>query len=134
MKKIMIVACITLLGAMGAQAKGKKNNDHERKSAEERAKHKTEMLRDSLNLTADQEAKVLDINMEAEKKIDAAREANKDDKAKMREEIKAINMDRREKIKALLTPEQQEKLKKIKNDKHKDTKHGEHKKMQNQKK
>lgn len=130
MKKIMIVAFITLLGAMGAQAKGV---DHERKSAEERAKHKTEMLRDSLNLTADQETKILAINLEAEKKIDAAREANKADKGKMKEEIKAINMDRREKIKALLTPEQQEKLKKMKNTRDKDTKHGEHKKMQNQK-
>lgn len=122
----MIVACLTLLGAMTVQAQGK-HHKGEMKTPEQRAEHKTNMLKDSLNLTDDQAEKILAINLDAEKKMDEAREANKGDREKMKEAMMTINKERREKIKALLTDEQKEKLKKMKDDHQHNDKKGEHK-------
>ena len=80
---------------------GKKHSKHERGA---KMYEKTDELKSKLNLTAEQGAKVSEINQAAKEKIKAIKE---DAKAK----IKEVRVQRNEEIKALLTEEQKAKFK-----------------------
>jgi len=94
MKKLLVVCCILLGFAAVSRAQG----GGQRRSPEERAKQ----LQTALKLTDDQTAKITAIYQTMATKVDSIRNAGGDFSA-MRPLMQATN----DKIKALLTPDQQ---------------------------
>jgi len=82
----------------------------EKKTPEERAKMQTERMTEKLLLNPDQKAKVYEINLQIDKKNQAVHQ----DKSMLAETKKATmdsnNQTRKEMIKAVLTPEQNQKF------------------------
>ncbi len=76
---------------------------------EERAKRQTDRLKEELSLNADQEKQVLTLHLERAKKMEEARAAGGDG----REAFRASQEEYTKKLTAILTPEQQEKFKKM---------------------
>ncbi len=77
---------------------------------EERAKRQTDRLTEQLSLNADQEKQVLALNLERVKKMDEARAAGDNGG---RDAFRASQEEYSKKLAAILTPEQQEKFKKM---------------------
>jgi|GEM_PF-5117944 Spy/CpxP family protein refolding chaperone len=93
----------------------KAEGEKKRPDAETRAKKQTERMTNKLSLTEDQKAKVNTINIAKNKQVDAAFAAKKDEKDPVFvQERKRINKERYTEIRALLTPEQLEKLNQLK--------------------
>jgi periplasmic protein CpxP/Spy len=86
---------------------------HNMKTPEERAQHQTNKLDSLLMLSADQKAKVNAASLKRQNTIKAAFEKSKTatDKKVHHEEIKAARTTYRNELNAILTPEQQAKLK-----------------------
>ena len=82
-----------------------------------RANKQTEYLAQNLALTADQKEKIYAINLEKNKLVDAAKTAAGDNKDAFIKERKRINTERDLAVNALLTPEQQAKWQKAKQEK-----------------
>ena len=103
MKKNLLLICFLFFFSLAsAFAQSKPKN-----TAEQRATIYTNDLTKALVLTADQKSKVLEINIKANKAIDAA-EASKDSNKE-----KEAKKDRREGIKALLDAKQKAKFDKM---------------------
>jgi Spy/CpxP family protein refolding chaperone len=92
-----------------------KAHDHKKLSAEERAVKQTEWMTEKLDLTGEQQVKVKEVNVKYAEQMESQRKANKEGAKKSKEEIKAQIKSLREaknaELKAILTPEQLEKLK-----------------------
>jgi periplasmic protein CpxP/Spy len=140
MKKILFALCIACAFtpamaqnvAADAQKSGARKEARAKKSPEERAKHRTEVLKQKLNLTADQYTKVLAVNMEVMKRRQALKAQNpKPDKAAFKE----IGAYRRQQFAAILTPAQMKQLKAFQAEqrqKHKQRKGMKNRRFQNQ--
>jgi periplasmic protein CpxP/Spy len=76
---------------------------------EERAKTQTASLTESLKLTEDQQKQVYSLNLDRAKKMQEMRASQNGDRTQMRESMEKFNTD----LAKVLTPEQQEKYKKI---------------------
>lgn len=81
---------------------------HKHHDPNERATHLTERMAKELNLTDDQKAKVMTINLEAAKKNEALRSGGKD--TTKRGEHQKIEQERETKLKGVLTSEQFQKF------------------------
>ncbi len=111
MKIIATVAMVLFVGMTFAQEPTKTK---ERKTAEERAQHKTDKLEEHLGLDAAQKEKIYAINLEAAKQRDAKREMMKEDRKAKREEFKAEHAKIEAAIKEVLTDEQDAKYDQLK--------------------
>jgi len=93
--------------------KGEKANQ-EMKTPEARAQKSVDHLNKTVGLTDDQKPKIYDLALNRAKKVDAVREKYKGQqgsKETAKGEIIAIKKEYRQGVKAILTPEQMEKLK-----------------------
>ncbi|MFN8842129.1 MAG: hypothetical protein ACK5WV_00930 [Chryseotalea sp.] len=124
MKKIIVLAaCLfTVSTVIKAQEAPKKptteTNDSrkgkEKQTIEQRAQKSVEELNTEVTLTEDQKAKVLALATTRATNVDAVRakyKGQKENKEVAKTEIEAIRKEYRQNIKAILTPEQLEKLK-----------------------
>ncbi len=85
--------------------------DEMKKTPTERAEAGTKKLTDKVGLTADQQTKVRAIILERVTKSDEIRKKYVGNKEAAKSEVAIVHKDAREKIKAILTPEQLTKLK-----------------------
>lgn len=124
MKKIgiLLVAFLLVAGISYAQERGGGDRpsksmpqggprgDRPQMNPEEMVKRQTQRLVEELKLNKDQEAKVLAINKKYTEKrpFDFAkmRDASDEERAKMREEMMKIQVEKNKEIRAVLTPEQ----------------------------
>ena len=81
------------------------------KTPEERARHRTEKMAESLSLTQDQKDKVAALNLSTAQRNAAIRQDESMSKEKKREEFKANMQGHRAQLNQLLTAEQQAQLK-----------------------
>lgn len=107
MKKLILATALILIGVSSSFAQ--RERVRENSTPEERAQKQTEMMAEKLELSEDQKAQILAINMEYSKKRQEAMEARKaemdarrEQMMELREEMKAQD----EKISKVLTEEQ----------------------------
>lgn len=94
--------------------KGGQKGGHEKKTPEERAKKHVDELNSEVTLTEEQKPKINDFALDKVKKIDEIKAKYKgqpENKEIAKKEIEAVRKNFRENVKAVLTPEQVEKLK-----------------------
>jgi len=103
MKKLTIAMLLVFMAGITAFAQDMKTK--ERPTPEERAQKQTEMMAKHLELSDEQKAEILAINLENAKKREAEMEARKAEMDSRREEMKAQD----EAIKKVLTEEQRAK-------------------------
>lgn len=128
MKKNLVLSAIFALGILGTSlaqvdvtptpkakkeqykgAKGRGKGKHApKKSALERAKHKTNKLNEKIGLSADQQAKITNIYQDHILQADKIKEANTGNKES---DLQKSRKEAREKVLLVLTPEQQAKWK-----------------------
>jgi hypothetical protein len=113
MKKILFALCIACAfsPAMAQNTDGSGRGDGHarmRMSAEERAAFTTDKMQEKLSLSADQHAKILAVNIETGKRMQALR--NSESKPN-RTEFEAIDKYRDEQYASILTPAQMEQWK-----------------------
>ena len=83
-----------------------------RKSPEEMAKQQTEWMKKELKLSAEQEQKMYNINLETAKKMRQTRERHSGNREAMQEEMKVTRRQKDKEMKEVLTKEQYELYKK----------------------
>lgn len=99
----MVIAAVVMATVVSAQERGGK------KTAEERAKMKTERLAEELSLTEDQKTRIMALNLEAAKQHEAIKNnASLTDEQK-KEQLHASHKETKAKVDALLTDEQRAK-------------------------
>lgn len=111
MKKILFALCIAFAfsPAIAQNADGTGRGEGRMKmSAEERAAFTTDKMQEKLNLSADQHAKILAVNMEAGKRMQALRDGGSQPD---RTAFEAIDKYRQEQYASILTPAQMEQWK-----------------------
>lgn len=121
MKKIILLAaCLfTISTAVNAQEVARKQTTgqaegHEKKTPEQRAQKHVDDLNAEVTLTEDQKTKVHDLAIAKIKKIEEIKASHKgqpDGDAMAKREIEPVRKEFRQNVKAILTPEQLEKLK-----------------------
>lgn len=127
MKKIILLAAslFTISATIKAQEAPKKatieshkttdaRSGHEKKTPEERAKKHVDDLNSEVSLTEDQKPKIHNLALDKIKKIDGIKSKYRgqpENKEVAKQEIEAARKNFRENVKAVLTPEQLEKLK-----------------------
>ncbi|MBL8000366.1 MAG: hypothetical protein JNL05_00270 [Flavobacteriales bacterium] len=116
-KQIVLAAGILIAPLAVAQGKPGK----EQKTPEERAKRHTERMTQELGLTAEQSAKVGDINLRYVDVL-ADLKASGQDKEVMKEQGKALRDKRDEELKLVLTAEQYSKMMTLREQKRKEAK------------
>ena len=79
-----MLAAMLMSPALRAQ---EMDNDGDKKTPEERAKHHTEMMTKELNLTADQQTKVADINLRFARYMGEVKQLQDKDTAKKRGDV-----------------------------------------------
>lgn len=108
MKKILVLAFAALF-TMSAFAQDKRQS-----TPEARAEKVTNKMKEKLNLSDEQVAKIKAINLDAAKKKDELKGKGKDERKEMRTKIKNIETDRDNKILEVLTDEQKAQYNKMK--------------------
>jgi len=116
MKKLMMIAAVTLFTAAAVNAQ-----DKERKTPAERAKMQTEQMTKSLELTPEQAEKVGLLNAKYAEKVETMRAERQAQREEMKEankgDGKELHDARMTELKAILTPEQFTKMEVIKEEK-----------------
>lgn len=107
MKKLMMSLGFAALiaGSAAAQAPERKV-----RTPEERAQHQTDRMTKDLGLSAEQTEKVKAINLKYADQVDDMRGEAKDQKDAQREAMKGMRDQRNADLKAVLTPEQYDKM------------------------
>ena len=98
-----LIAMMLAFASITAFAQRPDNN----MTAEQRAENQTKMMTESLKLSADQQKQIYPLNLDRAKKMEEMRNAQTQDRSKMRESMEAFNTE----LSKVLTPEQQEKYK-----------------------
>lgn len=107
MKKLALVV-VAVLMAFGVQAQDVKK---EKKSPEERTEAKISKMKEVLQLTADQEAKIRPVLQQKQTAMKTFREANKGNKEAIKKENEKQRAISAKAINGVLTPAQQKKWK-----------------------
>jgi Spy/CpxP family protein refolding chaperone len=108
MKQAILAVLFFVTISVGAHAQGR-GGQGERMSSEKRAEMQTQRMKEQLGLTDEQQKKVLALHVERNKKFETASREDESKRKEMREAyVKDLN--------AILTPEQQVKLKEIQKD------------------
>jgi Spy/CpxP family protein refolding chaperone len=108
MKNLLLLSALTLSGMAGAQTEQTKRTP---KSAEEKAAIMTKKMTENLKLTPEQVAKIEPENLA----FFQQQEAHQEQMKALRDQHKMQAEQHKEKIKAILTPEQQKKAEKMMN-------------------
>jgi periplasmic protein CpxP/Spy len=108
----LVIAALMVTAVVSAQEKG------DRKTAEERAKMKTERIAEELSLTEDQKSKVLALNLEAAKKHDAIKSNASLTEEQKKEQLQNSRKEMKAKVDALLTDEQRAKAEEKRDEMH----------------
>ena len=98
---------IVLMGTINVSGQGRN-----KKSPEEMAKQQTEWMKKELKLSAEQEHKIYNINLETVKKMRQMRERHSGNREAMQEEMKVTRRQKDKEMKEALTKEQYELYKK----------------------
>ncbi len=110
-----VFAGILAIGAIAQGAAGDKGPKaaKSKKTVEERAQMSVDMLSKRVELAADQKTKVYDLALNRAKTVDGIREKYKGtkDKEAIKKEVNEARQNYRKSVRALLTPEQIEKIK-----------------------
>ena len=122
--KLSLVAVITLgsLMAFGSMAKADDTDSKPAASAKAKGgarRDRANSVVDELNLTTDQKAKVKPIFQDEAQKLKALRQDTNLSKQDKMAKLKSIHEETDAKLKPILTPEQSEKLSKIRQEAHK---------------
>lgn len=123
-KVILIAACLLSLTVANAQEKPsgsrKSMKEVKHQTPEQRAQKDVDRLGSEINLTADQKTKIYDLSLNKAKQTDEARSKQKagDDRAAMEKALKTVKQDYRKAVQAVLTPEQLQQLKAIRDQRH----------------
>ena len=105
MKKVWLI--VGMVGVMAtAQAQQRSERD---KNPTERAKRQTTALTEALDLTADQQSTVSEINLKYAEEVASLREENRESREKARAAMKDIKQKKEAELKEVLTEEQMEK-------------------------
>jgi len=107
MNKLIVSSLLILLG-FGSYAQNAQTDQTKAKTRtpEQRAEHLTNWMNKKLTLTADQKAKIYDVNLKYAKMNQETRSNDADDKKSMHQELKANETEREAEFKAILTPDQ----------------------------
>jgi Spy/CpxP family protein refolding chaperone len=108
MKKILGIALFVVACAFTSQAQQKTTEPSKEKHKAKKEWKKSG--RQDLNLTADQQKEMKSINMEFRSQVKAVRDDKSLNEDQKKQQVKSLHAKRQEKIKAILTPEQQQKL------------------------
>lgn len=112
-KFVMAAAIVTvsLFSMSQTSAQGNGQRPARERNPEDMAKNQTQRLKDQLNLTADQEKSVYDLNLSFAKRMAEAREAAAASGGRPpMDSMRSWNQAREASMKKILTPEQFEKL------------------------
>lgn len=109
MKKFILTLAV-LISAAGAFAQNNSMQGKERKTAEERATRASRMMTANLQLSHEQQNKIIPVLIEREKAKDTARAQNENNKEAKKNAVKAANDKADEQLKLILTEEQFKKL------------------------
>ena len=107
MKKILGIALFVAACAFTTQAQEKTQPSKEKHKAKKEWKKSG---RQELNLTADQKKEMKSINMEFRNQAKAIRDDKALNEDQKKQQVKSLHAKRQEKVKAILTPEQKQKL------------------------
>jgi protein CpxP len=129
MKKLMITATLLIsivsFGYSQSASEGSRpqrnrienrESQHALRTPEERAKMRADALAKRLNLSADQKAKVYDLNLERAREIEKLRNSQNASKKDQMEKFRAFNEETEQKLNSILTVEQQKSYQQIKNE------------------
>jgi Spy/CpxP family protein refolding chaperone len=106
---IMLIGSLLLAGQASAQGNGQR--PARERNPEDMAKNQTQRLKEQLNLSADQEKSVYDLNLSFAKRMADAREAAAASGGRPpMDSMRSWNQAREASMKKILTPEQFEKL------------------------
>ena len=129
MKRIFSIAVMVAAFAFGSQAQDKTQEDHRKHKAVKAGKsvkadkankaQKGEKAfkkntKDDLNLSASQQEQMKNVNLEFRNQSKAIKENKSLSREERNQQLKALHTKRREAVKAILTPEQQQKIVKYK--------------------
>lgn len=109
MKKLGLLLMIVVLGTTMSIAQ---NRGGQRMTPEERAKQTTAELKKALDLNNDQETKIYDLNLKANKEMTAAREDANGDREAMREKMGKLRDNTNKEMKKILSDDQYKKYEK----------------------
>ena len=116
MKKSSLIIAVALIGGILAgnvslRAQGNGQRPARERNPEDMAKNQTQRLKDQLNLSAEQERSVYDLNLSFAKRMAEAREAAAASGGRPpMDSMRSWNQAREASMKKILTPEQYEKL------------------------
>jgi Spy/CpxP family protein refolding chaperone len=106
---IVLIGSLLLAGQASAQGNGQR--PARERNPEDMAKNQTQRLKEQLNLSADQEKSVYDLNLNFAKRMAEAREAAAASGGRPQmDSMRSWNQAREASMKKILTPEQFEKL------------------------
>lgn len=109
--KVFLVIVIGMIGLNPAFSQ------REMKTSEERVEQRTSKIAEELNLTKEQAAKLAIINEKYAKERQSIATENRTQREENKKVMSQLNDAQNEEIKAILTPEQQEKMKAMKKEK-----------------
>jgi periplasmic protein CpxP/Spy len=109
-KMILSVFALVTIASISFAQEGKLQHQ---KDANERAEMQTKKMTEKLSLTADQAAKIKEINLETARKMDALRSQSLSDREAIKTQKTAIQKEKSEKISSVLTAKQKEEYKKM---------------------
>ncbi len=116
MKKSSLIIAVALIGGILAgnvslRAQGNGQRPARERNPEDMAKNQTQRLKDQLNLSAEQERSVYDLNLSFAKRMAEAREAAAASGGRPpMDSMRSWNQAREASMKKILTPDQSEKL------------------------
>lgn len=88
--------------------------EHEKKTPEQRAEKRTEMLNKKLDLSADQKTKVAEINQHAAKEVETIKNNSTLSKEDKKAQLKQLRETKKQELRSVLNSDQQQKFDKIK--------------------
>ena len=107
MRKLLFTVAFAVLGFTASYAQKAERAERVRLSADERAEKSASALQTKLSLSADQKAKIKQLELDRIKEQDQSRKKDMDAMKGKLEERKASAKAHQDKINAVLTPEQQ---------------------------
>jgi periplasmic protein CpxP/Spy len=114
-----LLSALALVASMSLMAQNA-DHDDDKKTPEEKGKHRTEVMTKELGLNADQQAKVLEINTNFAKSMVSVKQLQREEDRKMRGDV--LKQKRDERLRVVLTPEQYNKMVELRDKKKEDKK------------
>jgi protein CpxP len=114
-----LLSALALTASMSLMAQNA-DTDDDKKTPDEKAKHRTEVMTKELGLNADQQAKVLEINTNYSRSMAGVKQISREEDRKLRGDV--LKQKRDERLQLVLTPEQYAKMQELREKKKEDKK------------